>query len=193
MSGMTFELQRAASGAEVPRGEIFLWTGHVDGLGAIELAFPTEHSDYPSEYCEVAVSGDRVPLTTYLGLRYLRRPLLAGGELRVDWEPAQLSRNIWWPGKRGRALHIRVNGRDYAYAERDGKRAHELSRPGASVQMRRTSWNNPRTIAGTGHGDTDALDIGVAVVLEGVYTRNLSALGVLVSLPGRIVNRFNDL
>jgi hypothetical protein len=85
----------------------------VDGLGHIELAFPTEHSDYPSEWCEVAVSGEGFPLVTYLGLRYLRRPLLARGELRVDGDPADLSRNVWWPGKKGRALRIGAKGRTY--------------------------------------------------------------------------------
>lgn len=91
MSGVSLELQRAAS-VQGTRGEVFSWAGHVDGLGAVQLAFPAEHSDYPSEYCEVAVSGEGFPLTTYLGLRYLRRPLLARGELRVDWDPADLSR-----------------------------------------------------------------------------------------------------
>ncbi|WP_257027862.1 MULTISPECIES: hypothetical protein [unclassified Streptomyces] len=165
----------------------------MDGLGRIELAFPTEHSDYPSEYCEVAVSGEGFPLITYLGLRYLRRPLLARGELRVDWDPADLSRNVWWPGKKGRALRIRVKGRTYTYAERGGKRRHELVRPGAAVCMTRSSWRNPSTLSGTWSGEADALDIGIALVLEGVYTRNLSMPGALVSLPGRFLNRFNDL
>ncbi|CCK28239.1 hypothetical protein BN159_3860 [Streptomyces davaonensis JCM 4913] len=33
----------------------------------------------------------------------------------------------------------------------------------------------------------------IAIVLEGVYTRNLSVAGALISLPGRILNRFNDM
>lgn len=192
MGGVTFELQRATS-TRGPRGDVYLWVGHVEGLGRIELAFPTEHSDYPSEYCEVAVSGENLPLVTYLGLRYLRRPLLARGELRVDWDPADLSRNVWWPGKNGRALRIGVKGRTYTYAERHGKRSHVLSRPGASVYMTRSSWRNPGTILGSWSGEVDALDIGVALVLEGVYTRNLSLSGAMISLPGRFLNRFNDL
>ncbi|MFJ6553863.1 hypothetical protein ACIQNT_16700 [Streptomyces luteogriseus] len=192
MGGLTFELQRAAS-VRGARGDVYLWTGDVGGLGRVELAFPAEHSDYPSEYCEVAVSGESFPLVTYLGLRYLRRPLLARGELRVDWDPADLSRNVWWPGRGGRALRIRLKERTYTYVERGGKRRHELVRPGASVHMTRSSWRNPSTISGTWTGDADALDIGVALVLEGVYTRNLSLSGALVSLPGRFFNRFNDL
>ncbi|MFH9588028.1 hypothetical protein ACH4LS_23200 [Streptomyces luteogriseus] len=192
MGGLTFELQRATS-TRGARGDVHLWAGEVDGLGRIELAFPTEHSDYPSEYCEVAVSGEGFPLVTYLGLRYLRRPLLARGELRVDWDPADLSRNVWWPGKKGRALRIRVKGRTYTYAERGGKRRHELVRLGAAVCITRSSWRNPSTLSGTWSGEADALDMGIALVLEGVYTRNLSLPGALVSLPGRFLNRFNDL
>lgn len=99
MGGLAFELQRATS-TRGARGDVHRWAGEVDGLGRLELAFPTEHSDYPSEHCEVAVSGEGFPMVTYLGLRYLRRPLLARGELRVDWDPADLSRNVWWPGKK---------------------------------------------------------------------------------------------
>jgi hypothetical protein len=73
------------------------------------------------------------PLVTYLGLQYLRRPALARGELRVDWDPAELSRNAWWPGERGRALRIRAKGRPYTYTERGGKCGHELKRAGAGV------------------------------------------------------------
>ncbi|MFJ2818339.1 MULTISPECIES: hypothetical protein [unclassified Streptomyces] len=192
MSGVTFELQRAPSG-EGRRGEVFSWVGQVDGLGAVQLAFPTEHSDYPAEYCEVAVSGESFPLTTFLGLRYLRRPLLARAELRVDWDPAGLSRTVWWPGKRGRALRIAIKGRDYTYVQQSGRCGHELTRDGATVRTRRSSWRLPRTLSGTCLGAADALDISVALVLEGVYTRNLSAAGALVSLPGRFLNRFNDL
>ncbi|SNX63209.1 hypothetical protein SAMN06272735_5011 [Streptomyces sp. TLI_55] len=192
MSEVLFELQRAASGRGA-RGEVLMWVGEVGGLGAVRLAFPTEYSDYPPEYCEVAVSGDSFPLVTYLGLRYLRRPLLARGGLNVDWDPAELSRRVWWPGKKGRALRIQVKGRSYTYVQSGGKCAHELVRSGAGVRMKRSSWRNPRTIAGACVGEADALDIGVALVLEGVYTRNLSVGGALVSLPGRFVNRFNDL
>ncbi|MFB6843898.1 hypothetical protein ACFCXS_03335 [Streptomyces sp. NPDC056373] len=42
-------------------------------------------------------------------------------------------------------------------------------------------------------GEADALDIGVALVLEGIYTRNLLLPGALVSLPRRFLSRFNDL
>ncbi|MFD5773278.1 hypothetical protein [Streptomyces fungicidicus] len=192
MSEVSFELQRAVS-SRGRRGEVFSWGGHVDGLGRIELTFPTEHSDYPPEYCEVAVSGDNFPLITYLGLRYLRRPLLARGELRVDWDPAVLSRNVYWPGKRGRALRVDVKGRSYAYVQVGGKRSHELARQGAAVLMGRSSWNNPRTLSGTCSGAADALDIGIAVVLEAVYTRNLSLFGATVSTPGRFLNRCNFL
>jgi hypothetical protein len=192
MSGVAFELQRATS-VKGPRGEVFSWVGQVSGLGGIQVSFPTEHSDHPSEYCEVAVTGESFPLVTYLGLRYLRRPLLARGDLRVDWDPAELSRNVWWPGREGRGLRIRVKGRKYPYVERGNKRSHALFRPGAGVLIRRSQWTNPRVITGTCEGEADALDISVALVFEAVYTRNLSMLGALLSLPGRLLNRFNDL
>ncbi|MFF7450628.1 MULTISPECIES: hypothetical protein [unclassified Streptomyces] len=190
MSTVTFELRRAET-VKGARGEVLSWVGDVAGLGHIELVFPADYSHYPSEYTEVAVRGDSVPLTTYIGLGYLQRPLLARGELNIDWEPAALSRQAWRFGRDARALRIRVKGRTYAYVQRGGKRRHELVRPGAAVHMRRSSWVKPRTITGTCLGEADALDISIALVLEGVYTRNLSVTGALVSLPGRILNRLN--
>jgi hypothetical protein len=41
--------------------------------------------------------------------------------------------------------------------------------------------------------EAEGSEFGIARVLEGVYTRNLSLSGALVSLPGRFLNRFNDL
>lgn len=139
------------------------------------------------------MSGEGFPLVTYLGLGYLQRPLLARGELNVDWEPAELSRNRWLLTRNARALRIRTKRRSYAYTQRGGKRDHELVRTGAAVHMRRSSWVKPRTITGTCSGDVDSLDIAIALVLEGVYTRNLTVYGALVSLPGRAINRFNDI
>ncbi|MEU5753402.1 hypothetical protein [Streptomyces sp. NPDC047829] len=191
-SGITFELQRAAS-TRGRRGDVASWVGQVGGLGRIELSFPTEHSDYPAEYCEVAVVGESFPLVTYLGLRYLRRPLLAEGELRVDWEPADLHRGAYRLGRKGRALRIHIKDRSYTYAQVGGKRSHELARQGAGVLMRRSGWNNPRTLVGSCSGTADALDIGLAVVLEAVYTRNLTLPGAVVSMPGRFLNRCNFL
>ncbi|MEU0216462.1 hypothetical protein ABZ281_15615 [Streptomyces sp. NPDC006265] len=81
----------------------------------------------------------------------------------------------------------------YTYAERGGTRSHELVRRSVGVRITRSSWRNPSTLSGTWRGEADALDIGIALVLEGVYTRNLSLPGALVSLPGRFLNRFNDL
>lgn len=190
MSGVMFELRRAAS-VKGGQGEVLSWVGDVAGLGRIELVFPAEYSDYPSTYTEVAVSGDSFPLTTYLGLGYFQRPLLARGELNIDWEPAELSRSAWSFGREARALRIQVKGRTYTYVQRGGKRRHELVRSGGAVRMRRSGWVKPRTISGTCLGEVDALDISIAVVLEGVYTRNLSVAGALVSLPGRILYRFS--
>ncbi|MFD8521799.1 hypothetical protein ACFV2D_17510 [Streptomyces capillispiralis] len=192
MSGITFELQRAPS-FRGSRGEILSWIGDIAQLGRIELTFPADHSDYPTTYTEVAVSGNSFPLVTYLGLGYLQRPLLARGDLNVDWEPAALSRNTWLPTRNARALRIQVKGRSYIYTQQGGKRGHQLVRTGATVQMRRSSWVKPRTITGTCSGDADSLDIAIALVMEGVYTRNLTLYGALVSLPGRVLNRFNDL
>ena len=57
----------------------------------------------------------------------------------------------------------------------------------------RSEWRFPQTISGVWEGGADALDIGLAILMEGVYTRNLSFGGAVYSWPGRFLSRVDDL
>ncbi|MER7865899.1 hypothetical protein ABTZ90_02315 [Streptomyces cellulosae] len=146
-----------------------------------------EKPHYPSDYCEVTVSGDSFPSSLVSG--WYLRPLSWSGELQVYWDPADLFRNVHWSSRQGRALRVQVMGRSHTYVQFAGMRRHEPARPGAGVLTRRSSWNNPQTLSGVCSGSADALDIGLAVVLEVVYTQNPSMFGTLLSIPERFLNR----
>ncbi|BFO21161.1 hypothetical protein SHKM778_75490 [Streptomyces sp. KM77-8] len=73
----------------------------------------------------------------------------------------------------------------------DDKLRHELTRKGVVVTMARSEWRRPRTITGVAEGDADGLDLGLAILMEGVYTRNLSFGGAVYSWPGRFLSRLD--
>ncbi|MFJ3722040.1 hypothetical protein ACIPYQ_05635 [Streptomyces sp. NPDC090045] len=166
------------------------WSGSVSGLGPISLAFPVNR-DMGGFSGHTTVSGVGLPHVLFSGVPFRGYPRMAGIELSVDGRPARVSRRHLGLTKRGRALRIRIDGRDYRYQVLGSKRQHELSRAGAAVRMSRSDWRLPSTISGTAQGQADGLDVALAVVLEGVYTRNLSFSGAVYSWPGRFFSRFD--
>ncbi|WP_431042103.1 hypothetical protein ACQUSR_09420 [Streptomyces sp. P1-3] len=193
MSELSFELQRTGSTNRINlRDQVFTWSGTVGSLGAVEVAYPTERADYRGLHFRASVTGQYLPATSYFGREYAGRPSLAEGELSVAGNPASLSRNAWGLTRRGRALRIAAEGREYVYAEHRNRRGHELRRSGAGVRMTRSHWKNPQTISGICQGAADGLDISLAILLESVYTRNLSVRGALVSAPGRVLSRLSE-
>lgn len=191
MHGESFELMRSGADTYFSRAEqTYSWAGTVGGLGPVELVYPTERSVGASGVCfRVSVSGPHLAESSYLGLLYGGRPSLAEGELLVAGEPGQVSRNAWGLTRRGRGLRIEAWGRRYDYVEVGGKRRHELRREQIRVRMARSSWHIPQSISGAVHGPADAVDVGLAILLEGVNTRNLSVPGALLSAPGRLLSR----
>ncbi|MFG2999298.1 hypothetical protein [Streptomyces sp. NPDC048340] len=166
------------------------WSGSVSGLGPVSLAFPV-NQDRSGNSGHTAVSGAGLPYVLFSGVPFRVYPRMGNMELSVDGRPARLSRRHLALTKRGRSLRIRIDGRDYRYRVLGSKRQHELSRAGATVTMSRSDWRLPGTISGTAQGQVDGLDVALAVVLEGVYTRNLSFSGALYSWPGRFLSRFD--
>ncbi|EPH39445.1 hypothetical protein STRAU_7484 [Streptomyces aurantiacus JA 4570] len=192
-SGFSFELRRAEPGAQVrTRDRVYWWTGEVGNLGAVELAYPAREVVPAADqglYVGTAVRGDSIPPATFRGLGYTVQPRLARGLLTVAGQTASFSRNAWSADKRARGLRIWALGREYTYLEEQNKRHHTLERDGARVVMARSSWKNPKSITGTTAGATDSVDLSLAILFEGVYTRNLSLRGAMISAPGRIFSR----
>ncbi|MFI6090737.1 hypothetical protein [Streptomyces sp. NPDC051218] len=135
------------------------------------------------------VTGESIPSSSFKGWPYAGRPRLAEGELNVAGQNATFSHNYWKTSRQGRALRIRVLGRKYAYLEEGSELHHALVRDEAKVMTRRSSWREPKTISGTTSGAADSVDISLAILFEGIYARNLSLRGALLSAPGRIMDR----
>ena len=55
--------------------------------------------------------------------------------------------------------------------------------------MARSSWKDPDIISGSAQGSVDSVDISLAILFEGVYTRNLSLRGAVISGPSRLLAR----
>ncbi|MEU7603084.1 hypothetical protein AB0B78_06250 [Streptomyces sp. NPDC040724] len=166
------------------------WSGSAAGFGPVSLAFPV-NQDRSGNSGHTAVSGPGLPYVLFSGVPFRVSPRMGNMELSVDGRSAKLSRRHLAVTKRGRGLRIRIDGRDYRYQVLGSKRQHELSRAGVSVRMSRSDWRLPGSISGTAQGQADGLDVALAVVLEGVYTRNLSFSGAVYSWPGRFFSRFD--
>lgn len=135
------------------------------------------------------MTGENIPPSSYTGLGYGGRPRLARGRLSVAGQDAAFSRRTWRTSREGRALQIWAVGREYQYREVQNRRHHVLERPGVQIAMSRSSWANPKSISGTANGAVDSVDISIAILFEGVYTRNLSLRGALISAPARLTDR----
>ncbi|MGW5847049.1 hypothetical protein ACWFQ8_03615 [Streptomyces sp. NPDC055254] len=168
-----------------------VWAGTVDGFGTVELSSPVERD--ASDGLGSSVVGQGIPPMLFHGVGFRGAPRMAGMQLTVDGWSAKLRRRHLAVTRRGRALRIEVAGRSYRYQVAGGKLRHELLREGAAVTVVRSSWRHPRTLSGSGRGNIDSWDIGLAILLESAYTRNLTFGGAVYSWPGRVLSRMDDL
>ncbi|GAA2523331.1 MULTISPECIES: hypothetical protein [Streptomyces] len=191
MTAVRFRLTRTASA----RGRLFkrathTWTGTLPGLGPVELVCPVAE-DRGRDKLTARVTGRAVPPVSFRGIGFRNLPRMARATLTADGRTARLRRRHLAVTQQGRALHIEVAGRSYRYRVLGGRLRHELRREGAVVTTTRSQWRWPQTVSGVSQGEADALDLGLAILLEGVYTRNLSFGGALCSWPGRFLSRLD--
>ncbi len=195
MSELVFELQRFTNTVTSrEQAHVTFWRGAVGQLGQVELVVPALEVIPIGErdHTGAMVTGENIPPSSYLGLGYGGRPRLARGRLSVAGQDASFSRKTWRTSREGRALRIWAVGREYRYREAQNRRHHVLERPEAQVTLSRSSWADPKNISGAGHGAVDSIDISLAILFEGVYTRNLSLRGALISAPGRLADRLGS-
>ncbi|MFF4837879.1 hypothetical protein [Streptomyces sp. NPDC001315] len=175
--------------------QVSFWRGDVGRLGPVELVVPALEAVSVADRSSrkgAMVTGENIPVSAFTGLPYGGRPRLARGRLSVAGQDAAFSRKTLRTSRGGRALRIWAVGREYRYREEGNRRHHVLERPESRIVMARSSWTDPRSISGTAHGAVDSVDISLAVLFEGVYTRNLSLRGALISAPGRLMDRLGD-
>ncbi|WP_078913957.1 hypothetical protein [Streptomyces sp. NRRL S-37] len=197
MSQFSFDLQRytnTATSREQTR--VTFWRGTVGQLGSVELVVPALEIvavSEPREMIGAMVTGDSIPMSSFKGIRYGGRPRLAEGKLSVAGQHASFTRKALRMSRSGRALKIWAVGREYRYREEGNRRHHVLERPESRIAMTRSSTVNPERISGVAYGAVDSVDISVAILFEGVYTRNLSFRGAVISTPGRFLDGLSTL
>ncbi|MEU1938632.1 hypothetical protein ACH49O_32065 [Streptomyces coeruleorubidus] len=176
--------------------DVNCWRGDVGGLGPVELVVPALEVVPVSERAEyegAMVTGQNIPMSSFKALRYGGRPRVAEGKLSVAGQHASFTRKTMRMSRGARALKIWAVGREYRYREEGNRRHHVLERPESRVVMARSSASDPEIISGTAHGAVDSVDISIAILFEGVYTRNLSFRGALISAPGRFMDSVSKL
>ncbi|MDX2559640.1 hypothetical protein PV371_08265 [Streptomyces sp. TX20-6-3] len=168
------------------------WGGTIPGLGFVELRYGNAVGRGDS-FAQFSVAGERLPQGVFSGIRFGRAPLPARARFQVGEHTGTLSRRRSGLSRDGRALRIGLAGRAYRYRRGQDKRVHELLRQGIVVRITRDDWNRPVTLDVRTEGQVDAVDLSLALLLQGVYTRHLAQGGRWYSLPGRILNRTPDI
>ncbi|MGW5847048.1 hypothetical protein ACWFQ8_03610 [Streptomyces sp. NPDC055254] len=192
MHNIPFELSyRGPAEGHIEGTVTHAWSGDVPGFGHIELNFPVKRIDREANILLAAAWGERFPSVTFAGMGFRNHLRMVGMKLTVnEWE-ATFKRRHLAVTRRGRALRIKVCGREYRYQVLDGKRQHVLQRDGASVTTTRSEWRHPRTITGVAQGNIDNVDVALAIALQSAYTRNLTFGGAVYSWPGRFMSRLD--
>ncbi|MFB8078154.1 MULTISPECIES: hypothetical protein [unclassified Streptomyces] len=167
------------------------WGGVIPGLGAVELRYGNAVGR-GDDFAQVSVAGEHLPQGVFSGIRFGRAPLPARARLRVGEHTGTLSRRRSGLSRDGRALRIGLAGRAYRCRRGQDKRVTELLRQGVVVRVTRDDWSRPVTLDVRTEGRADAVDLALALLLQGVYTRHLAQGGRWYSLPGRILNRTPD-
>ncbi|MFK3733388.1 hypothetical protein ACI2LJ_24355 [Streptomyces sp. NPDC088090] len=167
------------------------WEGSVPGLGGVRVRCGPAPGRSDA-FAQVSVDGERLPAGVFSGIRYGHAPLPSRVRLRVGPHTGATSRFRSGITRDQRALRVRLGDRAYRYRQGRDKRVHELLRPGLRIRVTRDDWYRPLTLTVRTEGPADALDLSLALLLQGVYTRHLSQAGRWFSLPFRILNRMPD-
>ena len=155
----------------------FGYRGTAGGFGRIEVVYPSSrHGDrHVTE-----VRGDTVPVTSFMGWAYGRKPSLYIAELSVGGAGVRLKRNRWAQTRAGRALRMQVAGREYRYVATSARhRDRALIRNGVEIRILRHGSGARKKATFTVLGQADATDVALAAVMCGVNTRNLTRAGAV--------------
>ncbi|MEU1938638.1 hypothetical protein ACH49O_32035 [Streptomyces coeruleorubidus] len=155
----------------------FGYRGTAGEFGRIEVVYPSSrHGDrHVTE-----VRGDTVPVTSFMGWAYGRKPSLYIAELSVGGAGIRLKRNRWAQTRAGRALRMQVAGREYRYVATSARhRDRALIRNGVEVRTLRHGSGARKKATFTVLGPADATDLALAAVMCGVNTRNLTRAGAV--------------
>lgn len=164
----------------------FGYRGVLGEFGRVEVVYPvSRHGDRHV----TAVSGDTLPATSFSGWAYGRKPSLHLGQLSVGGAGIRLQRNRWAQTRAGRALRMRVAGREYRYLATGSRhRDRALVRDGVEIRTGRHGRGARKKATLTVLGPADATDLALAAVMCGVNTRNLTRGGAVRAFFNRSLN-----
>ncbi|SDJ93007.1 hypothetical protein [Streptomyces indicus] len=168
------------------------YTGEVPGLGTVETWWENGERDGPyTNFIRHVVAGPGLPHAAFEGVQFGRMPLPARVRLQVAGQPGSVGRRRSGVTREGRALRIQAAGRSYRYRQGIRTVEHQLVRDGgAVVRVRRDRWRGSQQVEFSTSGPVDALDLTMALLLNGVYTRHMSQFGRWLTLPPRFLNRW---
>ncbi|MBC9719711.1 hypothetical protein H9Y04_45370 [Streptomyces sp. TRM66268-LWL] len=188
-----FVLRRAEQPGTSPEpGRKPGYAGEVPGLGPVQTWWEDGERDGPyTKFARHVVTGAGIPQVAFEGVQFGRLPLPARVRLQVAGQHGRVSRRRSGVTRQGRALRIETAGRIYRYRQGADMIEHHLVRDGgATVRVTRDRWRDSKRVEFSTSGPVDAMDIALALLMSGVYTRHMSQTGRWMSLPLRFTNRW---
>ncbi len=168
-------------------------SGTVDGYGRIRVFHVKPvRPPQPRDVFRTELVGEHLPQAHLSGKGLGGQPSLGrSAALSVDGVTGTLAHNTLGVRRSSRAVRIGLGGRAYSYAATPGfSNRVELRRDGARV-----AFSNGKLVPGLGarrlgsaHGAVDAVDLAIALVLEGVDVSSLTLAGTLAQAPFRLLN-----
>ncbi|MFH8368621.1 hypothetical protein [Streptomyces sp. NPDC018031] len=174
MTSFTFTLQPFEVRTGSRTFHRFGLRGEAGPFGQVEVEYPVVRDD-DTDLFRAEVRGERVPTAGLTGRAYSYLPSLGSATLDVEGRPVALRRNWWALTRRARALHLDTGTDRYTYTAVGTGKDFELRRAEAGILLRHRGWTRKRTtVEGRASGPVNAVDVALAVLLEGVDTRNLT-------------------
>ncbi|MEU4324374.1 hypothetical protein [Nonomuraea dietziae] len=161
--------------------------GELGPFGQAEVEYPVARDDDTNLFA-AEVRGEHLPTARLTGRAYSYMPSLGGARVDIEGRQVTLRRRWWALTRGGRALRLGHEGARYTFIAVGSGKDFELRRADTRVLLRRRGWTWGRVpVVGQASGPVNAVDMALAVLLEGVDTRNLTLTRALRWGPYRLM------
>ncbi|MFE7457845.1 hypothetical protein [Streptomyces sp. NPDC057554] len=161
---------------EVREERALCWSGTSEEFGDVEVHYSADLGPMGST-CARA-QGSVIPTAFLIGWSVFDdKPRLTGAQLQLDGEEVKLRRKPWAVRRKGRALRITYDGKEYR-CRATRRKQYVLTRPGLAVTVTESGiGKNRRRVLVLIDGSAVPVDISLAVLFSGVNRAQLTLGG----------------
>ncbi|MFE3151212.1 hypothetical protein ACFXJ6_31850 [Streptomyces sp. NPDC059218] len=183
MSEIKFELKPFTTKKESGR------KGLVEPYGEVSLGYARKKwSTSTANPIELRLHGTNIPDATYTSLG-AHRPTLKNPHLLLDSTPVEMSFKSRAFRKKDRVLRLSWLDRTYDYTVTGANKGSILRRPGVEVSIERKKNSSGKGLSswGTATGESDAIDLALAIIFEEVDTMDLTTYAATLEVINKAI------